>query len=75
MSESVLPVFFSRSFIVSGLTFRSLIHKNGMFSLCLHREIGVKKVLFRLIYVECKHHSDKYNQAGANDIQHLIWIF
>ena len=46
-----------------------------MFSLCLHREIGVKKVLFHLIYVECKHHSDKYNQAGANDIQHLIWIF
>ena len=26
MSKSVLPMFFSRSFIVSGLTFRSLIH-------------------------------------------------
>ena len=26
MSESVLPMFFSKSFIVSGLTFRSLIH-------------------------------------------------
>ena len=26
MSESVLPVFSSRSFIVSGLRFRSLIH-------------------------------------------------
>ena len=26
MSESVLPTFSSRSFIVSGLTFRSLIH-------------------------------------------------
>ena len=26
MSESVLPVFSSRSFIVSGLKFRSLIH-------------------------------------------------
>ena len=26
MSSSVLPVFFSKSFIVSGLTFRSLIH-------------------------------------------------
>ena len=26
MSESVLPIFSSRSFIVSGLTFRSLIH-------------------------------------------------
>ena len=26
MSESVLPMFSSRSFMVSGLTFRSLIH-------------------------------------------------
>ena len=26
MSESVFPMFSSRSFIVSGLTFRSLIH-------------------------------------------------
>jgi len=26
MSESVLPMFSSRSFIVSGLTFKSLIH-------------------------------------------------
>ena len=25
-SKSVLPMFYSRSFIVSGLTFRSLIH-------------------------------------------------
>ena len=26
MSESVLPMFSSKSFIVSGLTFKSLIH-------------------------------------------------
>ena len=26
MSESILPMFSSRSFIVSGLTFRSLMH-------------------------------------------------
>ena len=31
MSESVLPMFFSRSFIVSGLTFRSLIHFEFIF--------------------------------------------
>ena len=37
MSESVLPMFSSRSFIVSGLTFRSLIHFEFMF-VC-----GVKK--------------------------------
>ena len=31
MSESVLPRFSSRSFIVSGLTFRSLIHFEFIF--------------------------------------------
>ena len=31
MSESVLPMFSSRSFIVSGLTFRSLIHFEFIF--------------------------------------------
>ena len=29
--SSVLPVFFSKSFIVSGLTFRSLIHFEFIF--------------------------------------------
>ena len=31
MLESVLPMFFSRSFIVSGLMFRSLIHCEFIF--------------------------------------------
>ena len=31
MSESVLPVFSSKSFIVSGLRFRSLIHFEFIF--------------------------------------------
>ena len=31
MSESVLPMFSSRSFIVSGLIFRSLIHYEFIF--------------------------------------------
>ena len=31
MSESVLPMFSPRSFIVSGLTFRSLIHFDFIF--------------------------------------------
>ena len=31
MSESVLPMFSSRSFIVSGLIFRSLIHFEFIF--------------------------------------------
>ena len=37
MSESVLPMFSSRSFIVSGLTFKSLIHFDFIFV------YGVKK--------------------------------
>ena len=37
MSESVLPMFSSRSFIVSGLTFRSLFHFEFIFV------YGVKK--------------------------------
>ena len=35
----------------------------------------VKKVFFRLTYMEPKHQSNEHNQAGANDFQHLIWIF
>ena len=35
MSESVLPMFSSRSFIVSGLTFRSLIHFEFIFVMVL----------------------------------------
>ena len=31
MSESILPMFSSRGFIVSGLTFRSLIHFEFIF--------------------------------------------
>ena len=35
MSESVLPMFSSRSFIVSGLIFRSLIHFEFIFLYCV----------------------------------------
>ena len=35
MSESVLPMFSSRSFIVSGLTFTSLIHFEFIFIMVL----------------------------------------
>ena len=44
MSESVLPMFSSRSFIVSGLTFRSLIHFEFIFV------YGVKSVLVSFFY-------------------------
>ena len=45
MSESVLPMFSSRSFIVSGLTFRSLIHFEFIFA------YGVLMWLFSDLYV------------------------
>ena len=48
MSESVLPIFFSRSFIVSGLTFRSLLHFE--FILCMVLESA--EVLARAIRAE-----------------------
>ena len=43
MSESVLPMFSSRSFIVSGLMFRSLIHFEFIF---VH---GVKECSYSFI--------------------------
>ena len=38
MSESVLLMFSSRNFIVSGLTFRSLIHFDLLFN-CINLEM------------------------------------
>ena len=40
MSESVLPMFSSRSFIVSGLTFRSLIHFDLFLCMVLESVLG-----------------------------------
>ena len=54
MSESVLPMFSSRSFIVSGLTFRSLIHFQFIF-VC-----GVRKcssfILLQVVDQFSQHH-------------------
>ena len=54
MSESVLPMFSSRSFIVSGLTFRSLIHVEFIFV------YGIKKcsslILLEVVYQVSQHH-------------------
>ena len=48
MSETVLPMFSSRSFIVSGLTFRSLIHFE-FFCVCMVLErVLVEPVRFKL---------------------------
>ena len=54
MSESVLPMFSSRSFIVSGLTFRSLIHFGFIFV------YGVRKcssfILLQVVDQFSQHH-------------------
>ena len=54
MSESVLPMFSSSSFIVSGLTFRSLIHFEFIF---VH---GVRKcssfILLQMVEQFSQHH-------------------
>ena len=44
MSKSVFPVFFSRSFIASGLTFRSLIHFDFIFVYGIRKCSGVPVV-------------------------------
>ena len=54
MSESVLPMFSSRSFIVSGLTFRCLIHFEFIFVWCqkvfqFHSFTGSRPVLPALL--------------------------
>ena len=54
MSESVLPVFSSKSFIVSGLTFRSLIYFEFIFV------YGVRKcssfILLQVVEQFSQHH-------------------
>ena len=40
----------------------------------MHAEIWLRK-FFCLTCVEPKDQSNEHNQAGANDFQHLIWIF
>ena len=54
MSESVLPMFSSRSFIVSGLTFRSLVHFEFIFA------YGVRKcssfILLQVVDQFSQHH-------------------
>ena len=54
MSESVLPMFSSRSFIVPGLTFRSLIHFEFIFV------YGVRKcsnfILLQVVDQFSQHH-------------------
>ena len=62
MSESLLPMFSSRSFIVSGLAFRSLIHFEFIF------EYGVRKcssfILLQVVDQFSQHHLLKSQPTG-----------
>ena len=54
MSEIVLPMFSSRSFIVSGLTFRSLIHFEFVFPILdLHINGTIQSVFFGVWLLLC----------------------
>src|SRR5574337_965583 len=82
MSESVLPMFSSRSFIVSGLTFRSLIHFEFIFVYVVRKSSSfillqvvdqfsqhnlLKKIVFSTFYILASFVKDKVS-IGA-------WIY
>ena len=75
MSESVLPMFSSRSFIVSGLTFRSLIHLEFIFVYDHSIPSGspvfsaplVKEVVFFPLYILASFVEDKVSIG--------LWIY
>jgi len=65
VSESVLPMFFSKRFIVSGLTFRSSIHFEFIFLYSVWRSSNIillhvadqfseDHLLKRLYFLQCK---------------------
>ena len=69
MSESVLPMFSSRNFIVSGLTFRSLIHFKFIFV------YGVRKCSnFILLQVvdQISQHLYTNNEKAEREIKETI---
>ena len=85
MSESVLPMFSSRSFIVSGLTFRSLIHFEFIFvhgvRKCFsffHLQVvdqfsqhHLLKIVFNLLYIFASFVKDKVSIG----VWTYLWAF
>ena len=80
MSESVLPMFSSRGFIVSGLTFRSLIHCEFIFVygvsvlvsffyrwLTIFPASLVKEIVFSPLYIFASFIKDKVSLG--------VWIY
>ena len=85
MSESVLPMFSSRSFIVSGLTFRFLIHLCLFLCMVLESVLVsffyrwlttfpaplVKEIVFPPLYILASFVKDKVSLGG----QIYLWAF
>ena len=63
MSESVLPMFYSLSFRVSGLTFRSLIHLEFIFV------YGVRKCSSFILFIQTN-----FKSVGVSPTQGLLRI-
>ena len=67
MSESVLPMFSSRSFIVSGLAFRSLIHFEFIFV------YGVRKCS-SLIFLQVVDQFSQHHLLKRSSFFHCIFL-
>ena len=67
MSESVLPMFSSKSFIVSGLTFRSLIHFKFIFV------YGVRKC-FSFIILQVVDQFSQHHLLKRLSFPHYIFL-
>ena len=69
MSDSVLPMFSSRSFIVSGLTFRSLIHFEFTFV------YGVRKCSSFILLHVVDQFSQRHFLIYQNKLAIGAWIY
>ena len=79
MSEGVLPMFSSRSFIVSGLTFRSLIHFEFIFVYGVRKCCSV--ILLQVVDQFSQHHLLKRSSFlhlasfVKNKVSIGVWIY
>ena len=69
MSDSVLPIFSSRNFIVSGLTFRYLIHVEFIKCVLLSTIHKNRLTNFPILYIEHEHVKMNFDKAFNESIQ------
>ena len=73
MSESVLPMFSSRSFIVSGLTFRSLIHFEFIFVYAVRKCSSF--ILLQVVDQFSQHHLYILASFVKDKVTIGLWIY